>query len=291
WPSVVSKVRNDLERWSMSNPSLEGNRHIINMVIGRRTQYLARVEGMPISDGKEVRPRGEGDNVFECPRRDLASRNEAIDLVNLQTYSVHGERRATWCYFVDFILADFLEKSYLHFYPGQVKNIFLQGIHVPIPKKTKLPDQLKRMIESAGKYRLKFTALSFSADIRKEMPVWKHPLAVPSTYNSACRSKPARCLRLDHEVCSVGELCTIARRATVVPRRPHMINPSGTGRKNCGCPACQHDRVEIGCENPGKCVEIAQVVLNSIHPKWNPLLINHDMCSRRVLLSRLSTLN
>ncbi|KAK6966414.1 hypothetical protein R3P38DRAFT_2527352, partial [Favolaschia claudopus] len=48
WPSVVSKVRNDLERWSMSNPSLEGNRHIINMVIGRRTQYLARVEGMPV---------------------------------------------------------------------------------------------------------------------------------------------------------------------------------------------------------------------------------------------------
>jgi hypothetical protein len=47
WPSVLEKIAKDLERWKASAPTLEGKRHIINMVIGGRTQYLIRVQGMP----------------------------------------------------------------------------------------------------------------------------------------------------------------------------------------------------------------------------------------------------
>jgi hypothetical protein len=47
WPSVVEKITNDLERWNATNPTLEGKRHIINMVIAGRTQYLTRVQGIP----------------------------------------------------------------------------------------------------------------------------------------------------------------------------------------------------------------------------------------------------
>jgi hypothetical protein len=41
WPSVLEKITGDLERWKMTSPSLEGKRHIINMVIGGRTHVLA----------------------------------------------------------------------------------------------------------------------------------------------------------------------------------------------------------------------------------------------------------
>jgi hypothetical protein len=47
WPSVLDKIACDLERWNDSQPTLEGKRHIINMVIGGRTQYLTRVQGLP----------------------------------------------------------------------------------------------------------------------------------------------------------------------------------------------------------------------------------------------------
>jgi hypothetical protein len=46
WPSVMDKITSELERWKASKPSLEGKHHIINMVIGGRTQYLTRVQGM-----------------------------------------------------------------------------------------------------------------------------------------------------------------------------------------------------------------------------------------------------
>lgn len=46
WPAVLEKIENDLERWKITVPTLEGKRHIINMVIGGRTQYLTRVQGM-----------------------------------------------------------------------------------------------------------------------------------------------------------------------------------------------------------------------------------------------------
>jgi hypothetical protein len=44
---VLEKFAKDLERWKASAPTLEGKQHIINMVIGGRTQYLTRVQRMP----------------------------------------------------------------------------------------------------------------------------------------------------------------------------------------------------------------------------------------------------
>src|ERR1700761_945902 len=75
----------------------------------------------------------------------------------------------------------------------------------------------------------------------------------------------------------------IAHRRTIVARKPHQQNPSGIGRKNCACPPCHKDRTQLGCENPGKCILVAQMLLNSIHPKWNPTMDNHDLCCELAL--------
>ncbi|KAJ7347258.1 hypothetical protein DFH08DRAFT_699550 [Mycena albidolilacea] len=47
WPKVIEKISRDLIQWNTQKPTLEGRRHVINMSIGGRTQYLSRVPGMP----------------------------------------------------------------------------------------------------------------------------------------------------------------------------------------------------------------------------------------------------
>jgi hypothetical protein len=47
WPEVLEKISADPAKWTAKKPLFEGRRHIINMVIGGRTQYLTRGQGMP----------------------------------------------------------------------------------------------------------------------------------------------------------------------------------------------------------------------------------------------------
>jgi hypothetical protein len=167
--------------------------------------------------------------------------------------------------------------SYLKVPPGQILNIFMQNISVPISTRTALPYDIKRMILAARKYHLKFTALSIGTEIKLRMPMWKHPAAHSLLYQQANRREAARCLRLNHQVRTVGDTLAIANRRTTVIRKPHQLNPSGIGRKNCGCPACQRDRTLCGCEHPGNCIETAKILIDSILPKWNPTAPNLDL--------------
>jgi hypothetical protein len=34
----------------------------------------------------------------------------------------------------------------------------------------------------------------------------------------------------------------------------------------------------LGCEHPGKCIEIAKDLIDSITAKWNPVIPNPDLC-------------
>jgi hypothetical protein len=144
----------------------------VNVAIGGRTQYLTRAQGIPkniehtlikieqtfLWDGKRVRVGHEimilnsadgGKQILNIP-----ARNEAIDSWNLRTYLVRGSKRAAWCYFVDFILKIFLDKSYLNIRPGEIFIVFMQEIHIPISSRTPLPEDIKRMILAARKYHL-----------------------------------------------------------------------------------------------------------------------------------------
>ncbi|KAK7006790.1 hypothetical protein R3P38DRAFT_2415928, partial [Favolaschia claudopus] len=146
----------------------------------------------------------------------LSARNEAIDLLNLQSYLKTGENRSTWCYFVDCILSSWLETSYLKIPPGQIINVFLQNVHLPISKKTPLPDQIKGMIRVAHKYNLTFTALTIENQVKLSLPIWRHPGIRKSDYDSINRRKTAECLRVNHRTRTVDEAMTLATRKTTV---------------------------------------------------------------------------
>ncbi|KAJ6459912.1 hypothetical protein C8R45DRAFT_842964, partial [Mycena sanguinolenta] len=191
------------------------------MVIGGRTQYLTRVQGMPrdiedalrraehvfLWEGKRARVAHETMmlNVSDGGKQilDIPSRNEAIALWNLKSYLTQGEQRASWCYFVDYILAHYLETSYLNVPSDQIVNGFLQDIHVPISIRTNLPEDIKQMILAARKFNLKFTGLSFSKELKVALPMWKHPGVNRASYQRACRRDSAKCLRLNHAAYTV----------------------------------------------------------------------------------------
>ncbi|KAJ7233673.1 hypothetical protein C8J57DRAFT_981353, partial [Mycena rebaudengoi] len=107
-------------------------------------------------------------------------------------------------------------------------------------------------------------------DVKLQMPIWKHPAVHKPQYENACRRQAATCLRLNHNIKLVRDLQIIATRRTTVQQKPHTINPSGIRRKNCGCRACQRDRVELGCKHPGICIDTAKSLIDSIQPKWSP---------------------
>jgi hypothetical protein len=177
-----------------------------------------------------------------------------------------------------------LENSYLNIPPGQIQNIFLQDICIPISSRTRLPDQIKRMITTACKYKLKFTALSISQDVKLQMPIWKHPAVRKCDYDRVGHRHAAVCLRLNHNIRSVKYTLTIATCKTMVTRKPHVINPSEISRQNCGCPSCQLDRVELGCKHPGKCIDAAKILIDSIHPKSNLTKDNQNLCGHLFLI-------
>src|SRR5258708_15700925 len=47
WPKIMNDIEYSLKCWDKSFPSIEGRRHIIQMVIGRKTQFITPAQGMP----------------------------------------------------------------------------------------------------------------------------------------------------------------------------------------------------------------------------------------------------
>ena len=47
WRRIVETIQKDFRRWEARYPTLEGKRHIVQMIAGGKTQFLARAQGMP----------------------------------------------------------------------------------------------------------------------------------------------------------------------------------------------------------------------------------------------------
>jgi hypothetical protein len=301
WPEILEKIARDLTRWDTKKPTVEGRRHIINMLIGGRTQYLTRVQGMPNEIEKKL-IRMRDDFLWEGKKAriahntmslslnnggkqilDLHSRNEAIDLWNLKEFLRDGDDRENWSFFAEHTIIKRWDASQTTNHQGSVYNLFLQKVHIPSWRNNPLPLDLQRMISAAKKYRLEFTGLSISKKVRLEMPIWNHITTVESRLEKIRRKEAFKCLRLNHNTRSVADLLAIADRKTTLARQPHTLNPSGIARRNCGCPPCRRDRNEYGCNHPGECIEMAKLLLDCLQPKWNPLTPNEDLCEELAL--------
>src|ERR1700677_1356989 len=47
WPQIIEKIEKSLKIWEKAYPGMEGSKHIIQMIIGGKTQYITTAQGMP----------------------------------------------------------------------------------------------------------------------------------------------------------------------------------------------------------------------------------------------------
>ncbi|KAF8869203.1 hypothetical protein CPB85DRAFT_1241644, partial [Mucidula mucida] len=189
---------------------------------------------------------------------DILLRNEAITITWLKSYLDFGPNHPTWAAAVDAIVAHHMPASEENVDLTQRMIVFLQSWKA---SNTKLPDDIKRMFQTAMKYNVTLDGLALSREILREMPIWYHikSKGMRGLFN---RGVQVKCLKMRHEVRTVGDA---EKLALLTGGNRH------THRQKCACDPCKEAR-DKGCEHPYKCFAKAKDLLNSLPEKWNPLL-------------------
>ena len=182
WEPIIDLVRRDLDRWNTVRPTLDGKRLIAQAIVGGRTQFLTKAQGMPapIREAltKELRKfiwEEEGHTPrlglpqLEAPVENggikllnLKNRNEAIELVWLKDYLNFSNSRPTWALITD-ILINETTPAYLN--EDTRHNAFLQKWNIPTTgkKAKKLGIDTVRMIKAAKKHNTTFAPINLSS--------------------------------------------------------------------------------------------------------------------------------
>ncbi|KAJ3568915.1 hypothetical protein NP233_g5392 [Leucocoprinus birnbaumii] len=275
WTSVLEKVDTALDRWSRSSPTEEGRRLIALMIIAGMTQYLTRVQGMP----KEVEKRLERRitkfiwnekrppinietlrlqiNEGGLDLLDIKTRNEAIEIMRVQTFLSLGPKRPKWTYVEDAIIRSFVAAPYLDIL-AQGPLYLLQDI--PLPAPSRLPTQTRRLVKTMKACNARAEPPMPSAAVQLAMPAWRHPGGGNYSRHHT-RTQRATCLRRNHGVETIRDLMIVAARLTDWRHKK---------RRNCACAICKQDRERTNCTNPNRCARQAWDLLGDIGPKWDP---------------------
>ena len=280
WETIIDAVHRDLERWKSVHPTLDGKRLIVQAIVGGRTQFLAKAQGMPkrIREvlTKEIRnfiwgdechiPRVGLDHLENTKEQggikllNLKARDEAIEIVWLRDYLNLTKTRPSWAFITDILLN---ETTPLTLDQKTRQNAFLQTWDIPTTGKRadKLGKDTVRMIKAAKKYKATFAPINISRTLRENLPAWNH-LGMEKTIP---RNTQAKCLAKNHNSTRVKDLLRITERLQgVYDRGNHQ--PDYT----CKCEDCDVDS-NNGCKNPQRCALEAQKRIQRITPKLHPL--------------------
>lgn len=280
WEPIIDAVHNDLERWKSVHPTMDGKRLIVQAIVGGRTQFLAKAQGIPkrirqaltneirkfIWEDKNHKPRIGLEHLEKVKEQggikllNLKARDEAIEIVWLRDYLNLMKRRPTWAFVTDILLNETtpatLDKK-------TRQNAFLQKWDIPTSGKraNKLGKDTIRMIKAAKKYKAAFAPINLSRELRERLPAWRH-LGEEKTIP---RNKEARCLAENHKTVRIKDLLKITERLEGDYNRGQH-RPDYT----CQCEDCTMDRM-LGCENPQRCALEAKKCIQKITPKLHPL--------------------
>lgn len=168
WSTTLAKVALAIERWKMGISTIEGRRHVVQMIIGGMTQFLTDVQLMPPSVCKRL--EGMISQYFWNDRArppikmkyiqtpfesgglkvlDLEARNEAIQVMWLKSYLDFSTSRPLWAFIADDIFARTVTKDCSVKVRELRRNPFLQDWR---PKLAELPDTLREMFKIGVKY-------------------------------------------------------------------------------------------------------------------------------------------
>ncbi len=297
WSLVLTKIvaikkplMHAIARWKMGHATLQGKKHVIQMIVGGMTQFFTTVQRMPDEIVKRLTKIIRGylwEDRHNTPVGmqhvclpvamgglgilDLNARNEAIDIMWLKTYLDLGEERPLWAYLADDMLVNHVPKNIRPRQSDLRVNPFLQKWK---PKTRGLPEELRGMMNAARKYGVRLEALAYSKGMQKAMPMWDHGHADRRKLGRlSVPSKLIDCLRINHDARTVGDFIAIANATDAAEHRP---------RADCKCRGCAHLRSEEGCKNPHRCSQRAQDLLSTLPSKWDPRTRQPEDYERRV---------
>ena len=280
WEPIIDLVHNDFERWKKMRPTLDRKRLIAQAIVGGRTQFVTKAQGMPdnirIALTKEIK-EFMWEDTSHAPRLsmthleseksiggikllNLKIRNEAIELMWLKEYLNLTQTRATWAHITDILINETTPASLDE---NTRVNAFLQRWNIPTKGKRaeRLGEDTLRMVKAAIKHKAAFAPINISRELRENLPAWQHI----GTEKQPPRNPRSRCLAKNHKTKKVKDLINIAERLRGDYR-------GGTHHPvySCHCNDCTADR-NNGCENPQRCALEAKSRLGRITPKLNPL--------------------
>ena len=281
WEPILVRISKGLDGWRKSRPTMMGRKLIVQVMVGGHTQYLTKAQGMPnhieAALTKTIRdfmweddssprlpletlqrPRSEGGlNLL-----DLQARNEAIEIVWLKSYLDFSATRPAWAIVTDIIIDATAPPGTSH--TARI-NAFLQTWEPPTrgARAAALNDDIIRMIKTAKKHNTNLAAIRLTPHLRSELPAWYHLASAPRPITNAA----SRCLLNVHGITKVADLILTSARI----RNPQAAqNRTHQDITFCYCPDCARDR-QLGCQRPYACAREAQLRLEQIAPKLNPM--------------------
>jgi ribonuclease HI/exonuclease III len=282
WEPVLDKIRTELDKWTTTHPNRQGKRTIAQTVIGARTQFLTKAQGMPdrILNAltKEIdrlvwndkQPRLAKEVLQDSPAKggiqilDLKARNEAIDIMWLKGYLNFSNTRPTWALITDALIKMSAPKTI----PKEITvSPFLQSWTAPSKGKRAeyLDKDTLKLIKTAKKFNVTFAPIRLSQTLKGKLPAWNHP----GTTQRTPLNPAAHCLIRNHNSLEVDDLIRISSRLD----NKHDITHIPVFF--CQCDDCKLDR-EQNCDDPHRCATEARKRLLRIGPKYQPLNQNHN---------------
>ncbi|KAI6113489.1 hypothetical protein EDD16DRAFT_1484079, partial [Pisolithus croceorrhizus] len=217
WENILEKQRQIIKLWKASRPTLKGKELLSKSLIQSRALYLATVNNMPHNIELEMsnliktflwndKQRGLIDKCYTyAPTNkgglnmpNIKARLEAIRIVWLKKY-LTSEKRPAWAYVAD----DILRNNITPKPKTEQKSCIswaLQSWHESAKRETKIPKQIKEMLQTARKYNLGLDSRQLSIPTLKKLPIWHH-LAAENNY--LWNKKSSKCLRDNHGVRTV----------------------------------------------------------------------------------------
>ena len=278
WAPILEDCCKRLKRWGAAKHSLEGRRLIIQMQVAGVTQYLTKVQGMPLEAENElnkmIRRFMWNNEKMDTVNRmrmftehkkggkkllDIEARNKAIHLTWLKAYLNLGENRATWTYFADAMIKDDIPPS--HRIDGDAESRVMPIIQSwePWSKGSLLPEGLKMMLKLAKEHSVQISATSPTRDVQIELPIWYHTQSKPSA-RKLYKTKSAKCLRRKHGIRLVKDALLVL----------DQVSEEHVPANNCGCENCRRMRTTEKCPHPHECIELTAALIQKILPRWNP---------------------
>jgi ribonuclease HI len=279
WEPIIDLIHQDLDRWKSVHPTLDGKRLIIQAVVGGRTQFLTKAQGMPeqIREAitKEIRcflwenddhvPRLSLNHLEKTKEQggikllNLKNRNEAIELIWLKEYLNLTQMRPAWAFVTNILIHETIPKNLDE---KSKDNAFLQKWKVPTKGKRaeNLGEDTLRMIKAAKKHNAAFAPINISKTLREKLPAWQHI----GKEKSAPQNQQSRCLVNNHKSLRVKDMMRITDRL-------QGTYQGGNHQPvfSCQCEDCTTDR-DNGCVNPQRCTIEARKRIERITPKLNP---------------------